>query len=643
MQGVVSIQEIATRYNVPRQTLSSQLCGRWKKIGPGTSTTIPESMESYLVNGIVLAAELGWPLNRDDIKHVVCSYCMLRRINKFSNGNPGKDWMSAFHQRWRGQLSVRAAETLTKPRAAGLTREVLDMFYVRFEEKLLELGIKDKRGRIFNLDETGLCTKASAKGLFYRRGTKEAQVVAPTEGRTMFTVLFCCSAGGDFLPPYVVYKGTPGILQTSWMTGAPPGTSFNATKSGWMEDFVFEAWFKVHFLGWLDKNDVGRPVMLIFDGHGSHLTYNMAQMAADNQVTLYCLPPHTSSKLQPLDVGVYGPLKTRWALILRDFYKESRMKNVTKEGFPSLLKKLFETVVNRPGNAVNAFASCGLCPLNRLAITPAMILPSVPYSSNDEPAQQSTSGSVPVVSPQTPHKAMRTAFIQVLSPVESSATTSALLAGKRQRRRVQLKVGECLTEPEALQRLKEEEEERERKKMQKKGKATPGLPLKGKVVKKARVLKPMKLVFDDSDEDMSPNELATEVSGTDDSDDNEQLEDLEERSSTAVKSIDWEINNNDKFVAAVYDSKWFIAVISKYSSMDGDADLRFMAPAGPATVFHWPKVTDNCKLPTNDILGILRDAPTPKSSRLSYFSITEETMDAIDAKYAKYLIEAKQA
>jgi hypothetical protein len=135
-----------------------------------------------------------------------------------------------------------------------LTREILDIFYTRLEAKLDELGIKNMRSRIFNLDETGLNTAKSSKGFFYRRGTKEAQNIAPNEGKTMFTARFCCNAAGDFLSPYVIYKGTPGMLQTPWLSGAPKGTAFNATKSGWMEDYVFESWFRNKFVKWLTDN-----------------------------------------------------------------------------------------------------------------------------------------------------------------------------------------------------------------------------------------------------------------------------------------------------------------------------------------------------------------------------------------------------
>jgi hypothetical protein len=45
------------------------------------------------------------------------------------------------------------------------------------------------------------------------------------------------------------------------------------------------------------------------DGHSSHITGDMIALCMENDIGLLILPPHCSHLLQPLDVGVYGPLK----------------------------------------------------------------------------------------------------------------------------------------------------------------------------------------------------------------------------------------------------------------------------------------------------------------------------------------------
>ena len=124
------------------------------------------------------------------------------------------------------------------------------------------------------------------------------------------------------------------------MIGGPEGPSYNVTKSGWMEDYVFETWFKNVFLKYVA--DIPKPIVLFFDGHGSHIIIDTAHKAKEANVYIVCLPPRTSSALQPLDIGVYGPAKKVWYQILQKFYRESRQQTVSKPAFPTLLNEALQ-------------------------------------------------------------------------------------------------------------------------------------------------------------------------------------------------------------------------------------------------------------------------------------------------------------
>ena len=487
----------------------------------------------------------------------------------------------------------------------------------------------------------------STKGSFFKRGATEAHTLAPNEGKTMFTTMFCCNAAGDLLPPYVVYKGTPDIIQSTWVKGGPTDTAYSVSRSGWMEDYVLESWFKMRFVKWLDLKEIQRPVMLIFDGHGSHITYHMAQIAQENGVCLYCLPPHTSSKLQPLDVGVYAPLKKWWRSILDNFYSESRLHTVTKAVFPSLLKKLFSKLEERPGNIVNAFAACGLCPFNKHAIPEDKLISSIPFerkeSSNTnvtEPSREEThltpsastssrsiSGSIRT--PQTqnlsdlpsPRKTLRAALCEVISPPQSQAISSALTNSKAQRKRVQKAYGECLTEQETIDRLQQEMKDRDMKK-----KRTAGQIIKsnrGRRVKRS-LFKPSETDFESTDNLAPQNQ---NVISSDDSDNGEEF------STSELLPIKIVLNNKNKFVAAVYDGRWYLALVEDQYFEQHELQLKFMHPHGPSKHFFWPDHEDTCILPVSNILALLRDPPTPTNARASQFIISGQCSDEIEAKF----------
>ena len=79
--------------------------------------------------------------------------------------------------------------------------------------------------RIFNLDETGLNTDPTKKKVLVRKDSSNAYMRTPTCGKASYSVLFCGSAAGDILPPFVVYKAK-GTLFDSWTVGGPEGAQY---------------------------------------------------------------------------------------------------------------------------------------------------------------------------------------------------------------------------------------------------------------------------------------------------------------------------------------------------------------------------------------------------------------------------------
>lgn len=52
------------------------------------------------------------------------------------------------------------------------------------------------------------------------------------------------------------------------------------------------------------------PSLLLLDNHESHLSIESLELAKTNGVTMLTLPPHSSHKTQPLDVGLFKPFKS---------------------------------------------------------------------------------------------------------------------------------------------------------------------------------------------------------------------------------------------------------------------------------------------------------------------------------------------
>jgi len=115
------------------------------------------------------------------------------------------------------------------------------------------------------------------------------------------------SAAGEALAPMLIFKAKH--TNTSWIpTDAPDDWRFTTSNSGLMSDSHALEWVQGTFEPQTRPFESQRW-LLIMDGHGSHITAKCISFCVDNAVDLLILPPHCSHVLQPLDVGVFSPLK----------------------------------------------------------------------------------------------------------------------------------------------------------------------------------------------------------------------------------------------------------------------------------------------------------------------------------------------
>jgi len=109
------------------------------------------------------------------------------------------------------------------------------------------------------------------------------------------------------------------------MSGAPADTLFTGTTLGWINSTVFFKWFKF-FVGQIPPK---RPVLLLYDGHGSHISTDVIEYAHLHHIEIMCLPAHTSHLLQPLDVGVFKSLKTHFNEACRKLLRSNPGRVIT--------------------------------------------------------------------------------------------------------------------------------------------------------------------------------------------------------------------------------------------------------------------------------------------------------------------------
>jgi hypothetical protein len=101
--------------------------------------------------------------------------------------------------------------------------------------------------------------------------------------------------------------------------------------------------------------------LLLVDGHGSHEHTDFTYEAFQNKVVVYYLPPHSSHELQPLDISVFSPLKSRYRTALANLAQLDGAAPVKKQQFVELYKRARSEAMTVP-NIIAGFRHAGIVP-----------------------------------------------------------------------------------------------------------------------------------------------------------------------------------------------------------------------------------------------------------------------------------------
>lgn len=130
-----------------------------------------------------------------------------------------------------------------------------------------------------------------------------------------------------------------------------------------METSIFEKYFTSVFLPSIGNE---RPVLLVYDGHSTHVDLKVIEIAASENITILKLPPHTSHILQPLDCSAMKPMKDRWEDALVKWQRLHVGAKLPKYEFSRILTEIWDDL--NPVILANGFRKTGIYPVNRQVI-----------------------------------------------------------------------------------------------------------------------------------------------------------------------------------------------------------------------------------------------------------------------------------
>ena len=321
-----SIRKAAEEHGIPRSTLHDRITGKvmpGSKSGPRKYLSTME--EEELVSFLAKCSSVGYGKTRAEVIALVQSVVDKKKIET----QVSTSWLKSFTKR-HPDLTLKTGESISRARQIGASIDNLESYFDFLEETLIENDLIHRPCQIFNTDETGVMLDGKPLKVLGTKAQKEFYSVS-TGNKGQVIVLACVSVGGACIPPMIILnrKG----LREGMTDGEIPGTLYAFSPKGWIDTELFENWFFHHFLMYAPPI---RPLLLLLDGHSSHYGPAFVNKAAEEKVIVFCLPPHSTHRTQPLDKGAFSPLKRYWAEECHKFLSANPGKVITHYQFGAI-------------------------------------------------------------------------------------------------------------------------------------------------------------------------------------------------------------------------------------------------------------------------------------------------------------------
>ena len=224
--------------------------------------------------------------------------------------------------------------------------------------------------------------------------------MADPENRTHLTSIECTSAVGISLPPMLVLKGQV-ILRNDIQRTMPGNWLLATSPSGYANEKIMLRW-----LEWFEeltrKQRVGTYRLLVFDGFEGQTSFEFVRFCELHDIIPYELPAHSTHLLQPMDVGVFQPLK--------HYHQEAIAQEVrtgadsfTRQDFLHFLPEIRRRGLKK-GTIVHAWKKAGCHPIDVDIILEQLPSYDDNFSESELEEEQGSDGDVTRITPRSHQK-----------------------------------------------------------------------------------------------------------------------------------------------------------------------------------------------------------------------------------------------
>ncbi|KAE8741495.1 hypothetical protein FOCC_FOCC012980 [Frankliniella occidentalis] len=419
-----SIRKAAKDKGINRQTLF-KACKKKNKqpdVSPpqltyNSRSVLSPEIEKSISDYCIQVAQMGYGLTVLKCRELAFEVAQKNNIqmplNWTKEQRAGIDWYHGFRNR-HPELSVRTPEGCSIARAMAFNRANVKLFFDKFAEVRERHPSFVDDSRIYNLDESCTSTVQNTRKIIAPKGVKQVHQVKGAERGVSVTTCDIIGAYGTVLPPVHIFprkKFVPDLMINCY-----PGALGLGNEKGYMTKETFPAVMS-HFIKCTGATP-NNPALLLLDNVESHFSTQTLDLAKNNGVTVLTFPPHCTHKMQPLDVGFFGPFKAYYDAAVNTYLANNPACPPTiyrVAGFvnDALLKAA------TPLNIIKSFQVTGIVPFNRDIFTDSDFMMAAVTLRSDPSLLPDGNQETTVSTPETP------------TPEASSAVASELIDDTR--------------------------------------------------------------------------------------------------------------------------------------------------------------------------------------------------------------------
>lgn len=365
--GAITSERLAARtFSVPRSTLRGRKGGKETRSHAHISLQrLSADEEDALVRACSQLNAWGWPLRSNTLENLAFKFLK----DKGDTRKLGANWYKNFIAR-NPEITLKRARAISDYRRDDSNFQIVTEWFDLFKITVSKYDIAE--GDIYNMDNKGIMkqVKDNTKVIVSREDPQVSNK-QPGDDNEWASIIECIGINGYSLPPYIIFEGEH-ILHEWADERIDRMTCVAISPTGWANAELNLTWLK-HFDTYTKPQLRGRYRLLVLDGNSIPISYEFLAYCMQNDIIALCLPPNGTRVLQPLDVGVFGPLAEAYEMTSR-----LGPRNGDNVQFMLCYQEARNTISS---NIPGAWRDAGLSPFNPARILTQYRPKTTPYAS----------------------------------------------------------------------------------------------------------------------------------------------------------------------------------------------------------------------------------------------------------------------